>query len=81
MSQPDLIPLTAEEKALRGPMLARLILERAEMKRVHEEERKAMAAREQELTRRIHRIAKSMRDGRESDPTITLIYPRDEHPS
>jgi hypothetical protein len=64
-SQRDLIPLTDEEKAMRGPMLARLLLDLEEMQAEHAEERKAMSGREQELRQRIRRIARSMRDGRE----------------
>ena len=65
--QGELIPLTADELKLRGPMLARLTLELEEAKLDHAEQKKAMAAFEKDLSGKIRRIAKSIRDGRKKD--------------
>ena len=62
--QGELVPLTAEELKMRGPMLARLTLDLEDLKADHAEERKAMTAAEKEIAGRIRKIAKSIRDGR-----------------
>jgi hypothetical protein len=67
MNQGELIPLSPEERAMRGPMLARLTLELLDMQAEHAEEKKVMAARELEARQRIHKIARSIRDGRKAD--------------
>jgi hypothetical protein len=63
--QLELIPLTDEEKRRAGLLVARLTLELADMRKDHAEEKKDMADAEKALSDRIHRTAKSIRDGRE----------------
>ena len=64
-SQGVLIPLKPEEIAARGKMLARLIGEAKSLKEDHAEEKKVMKEQEDELSRRIHKIAKAIREGTE----------------
>ena len=66
-TQGELIPLTPEELKMRGPMLARLTLELEEAKLDHSEQRKAMTAFEKDLSGKIRRLAKSIRDGRKKE--------------
>ena len=66
-TQGDLIPLTPEELRLRGPMLARMTLELEDAKLDHAEQKKAMNAFEKDLSSKIRRLAKSIRDGRKKD--------------
>lgn len=46
-------------------MLARLVGEAKSLKEDHAEEKKVMKAQEDELSRRIHKIAKAIREGTE----------------
>lgn len=66
--QQALIPLTDEDIKARAKILARLLGELKTLREDHAEDKKAMKAAEDEVERRINRIARAIREGAE-DPT------------
>jgi hypothetical protein len=65
--QGELIPLTEDEKAMRGTILSRLYLELEDMQDDHAEVRKTQNEEQRQLRVQIRAIARSIRDGRERD--------------
>lgn len=61
--QGTLIPLTEDDIKARARMLARMTLELDDLQDKHADEKKAMKAAEDDLARRIKKIAKAVRDG------------------
>jgi hypothetical protein len=63
LTQLELVPLSAEEKARASLLVAALTLELEEVQTTHAEEKAEMRKIEQELAARILRLSHAIRDG------------------